>query len=404
MATEIVLPRLGWNMEKGSLGEWLKQDGDRVEAGEILFTVEGDKAVQEIEALDSGVLRIPADSPPPGKEVPVGTLLAYLVQPGEAVPSATRPAEGVVPPSRATSAGVVAPARPQAAAPHVTISPRARRAARELGLDWARLTGSGRTGRIVERDVRQAALGKAAGLAEAEQAKPGVPAWLPARLAPLDRPIQQGIAAHLTPSAQVTLTTEADATELVRLRSHLQGATEPVPSYTDFLVKAVATALTEYPQLNARLEGDAVVVQPTVSIGIAVDTERGFIVPVIHDAQGKSLRQIARESAELAEKARSGGITAQDVQGGTFTVTDLGLYDIDAFTPIINSPQGAVLGVGRIVAKQIVLDADAGQVAIRRMVFLSLAFDRQMVDGAAAARFLQRVKLFVEQPYLWLVC
>jgi pyruvate dehydrogenase E2 component (dihydrolipoamide acetyltransferase) len=161
--------------------------------------------------------------------------------------------------------------------------------------------------------------------------------------------------------------------------------------------------LIEYPQLNARFEGDSIVQAATVNVGIAVETERGLLVPVLRDVQAKSLRQLARESADLIERARSGRVGAEDLHGGTFTITNLGVYEIDVFTPIINLPECAILGVGRIVPKQVVVDADAGHVAIRHMMFLSLTFDHRLVDGAPAARFLQRVKQYVEQPYLWLV-
>ena len=204
--------------------------------------------------------------------------------------------------------------------------------------------------------------------------------------------------------APVTLTTEADATELVRLRKQLKDdGGQPAPSYNDLLAKLSAQALLEHPMVNARFEGDAIVQSTTANLGVAVDTDRGLLVPVLRDVQTKSLRQIARESAALIEKARTGRVTVDELQGGTFTITNLGMYEIDAFTPIINLPECAILGVGRIVPKQVVVDAEAERVAIRQMMFLSLTFDHRLVDGAPAARFLQRVKQFVEKPYLWLV-
>ena len=211
--------------------------------------------------------------------------------------------------------------------------------------------------------------------------------------------------------APVTLTTEADATELVRLRRQLKDDTvgaglasaQPVPSYNDLLAKLTAQALLEHPMVNARFDGDTIIQSMTANIGVAVDTDRGLLVPVLRDVQTKSLRQIAREAAALIEKARTGRISADELQGGTFTITNLGMYEIDAFTPIINLPECAILGVGRIVPKQVVVDAEAERVAIRQMMFLSLTFDHRLVDGAPAARFLQRVKQFVEKPYLWLV-
>ena len=462
MAFEVVLPRLGWNMEVGSLASWRKQDGDLVEAGEILLEVEGDKAVQEIEALESGILRIPPESPAVGQPVPVGTLLAYLVRPGEALPF-TRDKSAVVTPEpmmpvpapagdeaaasdEAAGSSAAMPTPPRRHTP--SISPRAARVARELGVDWTMagkytLKGSGRTGRIVERDIRRMAaaaspvevqaspvarraaqalgvdlaqlasqqpgrrIDRASVEAAAQKAALGAEQRLP--LSPVRRVTAERMAASAHTTAPVTLTTEADATELVRLRQQLkedafQGDSHfaLTPSYTDLLVKLAAQALREHPQLNARFEGESIVQPAAVHIGVAVDTERGLLAPVLRDAHAKSLRQITEETAALIEQARDGHARPDDLRGGTFTITNLGMYEIDAFTPIINLPECAVLGVGRIIAKQVVVDADAERVAVRQMMFLSLTFDHRLVDGAPAARFLQRVKQYVEKPYLWL--
>ncbi len=471
MPFEVVLPRLGWNMETGRLGEWLKRDGDWVEAGDMLFTVEGDKATQEIEALESGTLRIPPDSPPPGKEVPVGTLLGYLLAAGEELEAGSSKLEADSVEILASTPGSPAIKLPASSIQPPSISPRARRAARELGVDWTGLTGSGRTGRIVERDVLAAAAatpaapaaaavptaervsplarrlaaetgvdvdalaarlpGKrieradvAAATAAAEAAKttpaqqplqPPAPATVPVReivpITTVRRTIADRMAASAHTVAPVTLTTEADATELVRLRKQLKedaeggaaGAPALVPSYNDLLARLVSQALMEHPMVNARFDGESIVQSATANIGIAVDTGRGLLVPVLRDVQAKSLRQIAGESAELIEKARTGRISPDDLQGGTFTITNLGMYEIDAFTPIINLPECAILGAGRIVPKQVVVDVEAERTGIRHMMFLSLTFDHRLVDGAPAARFLQRVKQYVEKPYLWLV-
>jgi pyruvate dehydrogenase E2 component (dihydrolipoamide acetyltransferase) len=468
MASEVAMPRLGWTAETGILAGWLKQDGDQVEVGDFIFTVEGDKATQEIEAFDAGILRIPPDSPPIGKEVPVGTIMAYIVPVGEAfsfesVAAAAPPAAAVpaaVASANTTSATgsevIVSPARDKSRAP--AISPRARGVAQELGVDWSGLKGSGRTGRIVERDVRQAAAAAQAATPAVERISPlarrlaaelgvdadALAARMPGRrieradieaeakvkaetgstsassmtsagavlpITTVRRTIADRMATSAHTVAPVTLTTEADATELVRLRKQLKddsvgtglASAQPMPSYNDLLAKLVAQALIEHPMVNARFEGDHIVQSATANIGVAVDTDRGLLVPVLRDVQTKSLRQIARESAALVEQARTGRISPDDLHGGTFTITNLGMYEIDAFTPIINLPECAILGVGRIVPKQIVVDAEAERVAIRQMVFLSLTFDHRLVDGAPAARFLQRVKQFVEKPYLWLV-
>jgi pyruvate dehydrogenase E2 component (dihydrolipoamide acetyltransferase) len=452
MATEIVMPRLGWTMEEGVLVEWLKNDGDSVQVGDLIFTVESDKALNEVEAFESGILRIPPDAPPPGTTIPVGGLLAYLVQPGEALPS--EKSASTVNAKIAEQPHAVATTSFQSAPKSnglPAISPRARRIAHELGIEWSALTGSGRSGRIVERDVRAALQsqpsapisqpasqfveispvarraaeelgvdlaslsakmsGKRITREDVERAaefRAPVSASEDEKRIPVSR-IRSVIAERMSASAHttapVTLTTEVDATELVKLRKQLKGDssanTRPVPSYNDLLAKLCAIALEEHPMLNARLDGDEIVMAGAAHIGFAVDTERGLLVPVISNVGSKSLRQIAAESSALAENARSGSLKS-DV-ASTFTITNLGMYEIDAFTPIINLPECAILGVGRIQAKQVVINADAEKVAIRHMMFLSLTFDHRLVDGAPAARFLQRVKQFIEQPYLWLI-
>ncbi|MBL8154025.1 MAG: 2-oxo acid dehydrogenase subunit E2 [Anaerolineae bacterium] len=456
MAVEIVMPRLGWTMEQGTLVEWLKKDGDLVQPGDIMFIIESDKALNEVESFESGIFRIPPGSDVLGRLLPVGTLLAYIVQPGEAPPF-----EAASPVQTQVAAAPSTPPSLDSDQPSVTttepasngrlrlpaISPRARRVAAELSVDWSSLTGSGRSGRIVERDVRAAAMTPVASpmlispvarraaeelgvdVAALAAQMPGQritrehveraahpTAPVPASPDPTENRVpmsrlRQVIADRMVASAQttasVTLTTEVDSTELVRVRQSLKDASlndpRPVPSYTDLLAKLTAEALTEHPGLNARLQGDALVSSPAVHVGFAVDTERGLIVPVVRDVHRKSIRQIAAESAALVEQARNGTIRPDDLSGGTFTLTNLGMYDIDAFTPIINLPQCAILGIGRIVPKQVVIDAAAERLAIRQMMFLSLTFDHRLVDGAPAARFLQRVKQFVEQPYLWLI-
>ncbi len=455
MPYEVHMPRLGWNMEKGTLVEWRKKDGEHVEAGETLFVVGGDKADQEVEALESGILRIPPDSPPPGTEAEVGTLLGYILQPGEPLPFAAPTTATPTAPAAAGATPETAPQRvapgagpaPRPTARRPAISPRALRVARELGVEWTSLRGSGRSGRIVERDVRQAAAApptlppvRISPLARRAAAELGVdvaqlaaqvPGGRIARadveaaaraaevapapaaavtavpMSPTRKIIAERMAASAHTTAAVTLTTEADATELVRLRRQLKTDAEmtgqPVPSYNDLLAKIVAQALMEHPALNARLEGDKIIMSHAVHIGLAVDTERGLLVPVLRDVQTKTVRQIARESAQLVERVRAGKANADDLRGSTFTITNLGMYEIDAFTPIVNPPECAILGVGRIVPKQVVIDAEAEKVAVRQMVFLSLTFDHRLVDGAPAARFLQRVKQFLERPYLWLV-
>lgn len=400
MAQQIVMPRLGWTMTEGTLVEWLKSDGEAVEAGEVLFTVESDKALNEVETFTSGVLHIPSDLPQPGDTAEVGAVLGYLLQPGEEKPSDPLGESGTPPapapaglPTGLAHSGPVEPTPPTQTAPRgarPTISPRARRLAEELGVDWRLLAGKGRTGRIREEDVRAAA-------------EAATTARSPVELRPVT-PIRKMIAEHLATSARataaVTLTTEADAADLVRVRGELRDSLgSEAPAYDAMLAKLSAMALGEHPLLNASWQEDGIEVHDAVHLGVAVDTDDGLLVPVIRNAHAKTLPQIAADVRTLTANARNRRLTPDDVQGGTFTLTNLGMYGIDAFTPIINLPQSAILGVGRIVEKPAVHD---GRVIPRPRMTLNLTFDHRVLDGGPAARFLDRVRTLVEQPGLWL--
>jgi pyruvate dehydrogenase E2 component (dihydrolipoamide acetyltransferase) len=251
-------------------------------------------------------------------------------------------------------------------------SPRARRVARELGVDWTALRGSGKTGRIRERDVRAAA-------------GPGISQ---VRKTIAERML---LSAHST--APVTLTTTADATKLVEIRQALKPTNARVPSYTDFLITYVALALREHPRLNSRWDGERLVEQPDIHVGFAVDTDAGLLVPVICNVASLTIQEITQRTSDLARRARDGKLKGDEMRGGTFTITNLGAFGIDAFTPIINYPECAILGVGRIVRQAVVVGND---IAIRDIMTLSLTFDHRIVDGAPAARFLQRVVQLIE--------
>ena len=369
------------------------------------------------------LLHIPSSSPAPGAKVPVGTLLAYVLAPGESPPSSGvatgldaegRPeARGGQPARRALTVAEPrpspasvgpAPGERELAAP--AISPRARRIAAELDVAWRGLSGSGRTGRIVERDVRAAAAARAAPPPAAATAAPGRAArWAGASQ------VRHLVAVRMAESARtvaaVTLTTEVDATELSRLRADRSSDRPspdagPVPTYNDLFTKLSAVALREHPVLNASLDGDRLVEHPHIHIGLAIDTDRGLVVGVQRHVERRSLGEIAEASAALVVRVRDGTASPDELRGGTFTITNLGAYDIDGFTPIVNLPECAILGIGRIVARPVVVDEAAGTIGVRKMVTLSLTFDHRVVDGAPAARFLQRVGQLVERPYLWL--
>ncbi|MFN8469902.1 MAG: 2-oxo acid dehydrogenase subunit E2, partial [Caldilineaceae bacterium] len=394
--------------------------------------------------------------------VVVGAVLGYLVQEGEELSFAAPGNQGAAAPQAAGS-GASAPAAALAATGSEAmpaISPRARRVAGELGIDWTQLQGSGRTGRIVERDVRAAAQAAAVqaelrsaapvratpvaqrvaqdagiNLAAVSPTGPGariqrsdVEAAIRAQQAPatqtaapaaapalsageydavpvsrVRRLIAQRMVSSAHDTASVTLTTEADATALVVLRDQLRSALEPrgriVPSYNDLLIKLTAVALQQHGALNATWQEENILQWRAVHMGLAVDVEDGLVVPVVRDAQARSVGQIAAATRDLVARAKAHQLRADEMQGGTFSITNLGMFGIDAFTPIINLPQAAILGVGRIMARPWVVD---DQVVPRKVMALSLTFDHRVADGAAAARFLNLVREYVEEPSLWM--
>jgi pyruvate dehydrogenase E2 component (dihydrolipoamide acetyltransferase) len=423
MPIEITLPRQGWSMEEAAFVEWLKEDGEAVKAGEALFAVETDKAVQEIESLDAGILRLPPNGPRKGDMVHVGDVIGYLAQAGEAVsfdgnagartsaggpkaeawkaapPADVRPAAGEVPaPAVPARRETPASCPPREVSP---VTPRAARKALREGVDLRIVKGTGMGGRIREQDVAAAMRGSE-GAADAQTPMPRSPLTPAAdREVPvsgLRRAIAERMIRSKTATVPVTLTTRADAGALVCLREQFKATAspdEPAPSYSDLIVKLVALTLVEHPGVNARWEETRIVLAGAVNVGLAVDTEDGLLVPVVRDVPGLTLRQLAARTRDLVERARRRRLTAEDLTGGTFTVTNLGVLGVDAFTPIINHPECAVLGVGRIAREPAVAD---GQVVIRDRLWLSLTFDHRVVDGAPAARFLDAVRRRVENP------
>jgi pyruvate dehydrogenase E2 component (dihydrolipoamide acetyltransferase) len=339
----ITVPRLGWSMDEGIFVEWLKGDGDPVRPGEPLFALESDKATEQVEALDGGILRIPPDCPSPGTTVKVGQVLAYLAAEGEEIrgqesgirsqESGVRGQKSEAPgPSRRMSDAILGG---RARAGSLAVTPRARRIARELHIDVAALAGTGRHGRIRERDVHAAA---------AHQT--------PGRLIPhtaTRRTIAARMVAGVTQAAPVTLTTKADATRLVALRNQLKTNGPLAPSYTDLILMLTAAALRQHPLLQAQWRDDGLFVPDAIDIAVAVDAEAGLLAPVVRHVDQLSIHDIAAQTRELIAQARAGKLTAEQMRGATFTVTNLGMFGIDAFTPIIQLPQCAVLGVGRIV-------------------------------------------------------
>jgi pyruvate dehydrogenase E2 component (dihydrolipoamide acetyltransferase) len=413
MAIEIKVPRLGWSMEEGTFIEWLKRDGQSVQAGEPLFAIEGDKAIQEVEAIGSGILRIPPNAPENGEIVKVGVTLAFLTDPEEAAPFAAPTAGDEKPSERQVAETRSQPAIPTLTIPRVApmadaasrkgprISPRAARVAVELGVDWQTIQGTGSTGRIRECDVREAAAGRPAppNASRPVQGTPAVPSHASFRRTIAARMLEGSQA-----TAPVTLTTTADATNLVSLRAQFKatvaGPDEVIPGYLDMIVKLVGRALLEISELNQQWIDGQIVSPDGVHLAIAVDTPSGLLAPVLRNVPGLGLREIAVQARDLNIRARAGRLKATELSGGTFTISNLGAFGIDAFTPIINVPQCAILGLGRIARRPTVV---GDQIVARDTMTLSMTFDHRIVDGAPAARFLAVVRTAIENPGPWLV-
>ena len=413
MAITITIPRLGWNMDEGVFMGWLKKDGESIRPGDPLFTLESEKATQDIEASDAGILRIPSTAPVAGETVAVGLVIGHLLGPGETEPVVHQAlAENG---AKRESVVVGEPLDPVAIVVSETgetsdhrsrprISPLARRLARDLGVNWTQLRGSGSTGRIRKVDILAAAQAQVD--QESPTSSPFDRTTIPGRYVPVG-PTRRTIAARMIDSrrttAPVTLNTTADATNLVNLRAQFKAASPPgreLPGYTDFLVKLTAMALNDHPMLHARWDGDRLVIPDEPHIGIAVDAEEGLLVPVIRGAAGLGLGEIVARARDLVQRARERRLLLDEMQGGTFTITNLGALGVETFTPIINPPECAVLGVGRIV-REPVMNGD--QVVARERMGLSLTFDHRIVDGAPAARFLQSLVRLIENPGPWLI-
>jgi len=392
---EITIPRLGWSMDEGTFGEWLKSDGDFVEAGDALFTLESEKALQEVESIDEGYLHIVPDGPQEGDTVTVGALLGWLLAEGQSPPT--------VQPQNNPNASEAIPAQQSSIETESiatsfandrrqtpTISPRAARVARELGVDWTKLVGSGRTGRIRECDVRAVSTSQPASLS----ATP---------LGNLRRTIAKRMLESARTTAPVTLTSRVDATNLVALREQFKASSQngPTPAYHDIIAKLVALALEQHPVMNSRWTDEGVVQPEGVHIGLAVDTADGLVVPVIPHVGRLTLRELAAQSRALIERAKNRTCSAADLRDGTFTITNLGSLGIDAFTPIINTPETAILGLGAIRREAVVLAEN--RIEPRDRLTLSLTFDHRVTDGAPAARFLQHLCEGIENPAPWLM-
>ena len=400
MAVDVSLPRLGQGMEAGTIVRWLKSEGDQVEKGEPLYELDTDKVTQEVEAEASGVLlKILAGE---GEEIEVGKRIAVIGEQGEDVaaeaeveaeeaegsPGEAREEERERGTEAAAEEEPSVEAQPSRVDGRVKASPLARRIARERGIQLTSLTGTGPEGRIVAEDVERAA-------ATPAHATVGA-APLEAEVVPLTS-IRRTIARRLTkaweaPAFQISMS--ADMTRAQALRERLRDQKVTV---TDVLTKLSAIALLRHRELNAQFADDELRIFPSANIGLAVATERGLIVPVLREVERKSLVQLAVERGQLVERARTAKLTQEDLEDGTFTISNLGMYGVEIFTAVLNPPQAAILAVGAIEEKPVV---EEGELVVRPMMAMTLTCDHRAVDGSNASEFLRELKLLIEEPGL----
>ena len=405
MATTIVMPQMGYDMREGTVVRWHKSQGDTIARGDVIAEIETDKATVEMEAYSSGVLgRIVVEE---GRAVPVGELIAVITQPGEEVPSLESLGEspGAAPagaPQAPAPSATAVPA-PQAAAPEpgaeVRASPIARRLAREKGIELSLVQGTGPGGRVTEADVLAFGDGAAAAPAPATAAAPSV-TQAPAERVELTR-MRRAIAAVTVQSKREAphfyVTSEIDMTEAMALRRQVNDALQDGVrvSVNDLLIRASVLALHRYPKLNASFQGDYLLMNQEMNIGIAIALEEGLMVPAIAGCQSMSLADVARASADLIQRAQGGRLRAEEYTGGTFAISNLGMFDVESFAAIIFPPNAAVLAVGTVKEQPVVRE---GQITVAQIMKATLSVDHRVADGAEGAQFVGEVKRLLEHP------
>jgi pyruvate dehydrogenase E2 component (dihydrolipoamide acetyltransferase) len=379
VATEVIMPALGLAQETGKVLRWLKSDGDSVAKGEALLEVETDKVTVEVEAPADGTLG--GLRAAEGDDVPVGEPVAFVLEPGESAPE---PAGATAEPRAEAREAVPVETAERSEEPRPRrrlASPKARRLASERAIDLDSVAGSGPHGSVVAADL--VSVGGRDGAVAVETG-----------------PVWQRMAERVARSWQTVphffLVREVDASRLNAWRDVARGRSggEGV-THTDLLVRICAAALREHPRVNATWQDGAVALQQEINVGIAVATEEALVVPVVQGADRLGVVEIAAKRAELVEAAREGRLAPADVQGGTFTISNLGMYGVDAFLAVVNAPQAAILAIGRIADRIVAVD---GAPTVRPTMTLSLSFDHRVVDGARGARFLDSLAALVEEP------
>ena len=393
MATEIYLVKVGMTMHEGTVEEWYVPDGTRVETGELLYRLETEKVNLDVDAETPGIVKhLVAE----GTTLEPGEVVGFIFADGEPIPDPLpkpKPKPDAAVAEDAAKPAKAAP-RQRKAGERIAASPAARKLAAEKDIDLAVVEGTGPRCRVTREDVEKAAAAPVPVQQAAEPAK----AATSVPLRGMRKTIAERMAASLRESAQLTMDMEVAMDEAVKLRRSLiaEWGDDVRVTYTDLVLLAATKALGKHPRMNAALVDDAIARFDAVHIGLAVALDEGLIVPVIHNAQAKGLKAIAEASADLAKRARDGALTVDDVEGGTFTVTSLGMFGVDGFTPILNPPQAGILGVGRIY-EGVAWDGDTPVKAARMR--LSLTWDHRVLDGAPAAEFLATVRDYLQAPY-----
>ena len=420
MAIEVIMPRMSDTMEEGKVLKWLKKVGERIEVGDIIAEVETDKADMEMEALDDGFLtEIRAQE---GESVPVGTVIAVLGEETEVGLTPTPPVRpattsAATSPSEKRSVQKAGPSaakkirKIREAAPkkkplprkkdeRILASPVVKKIAAERGIELARVRGSGPGGRIIKQDLEGAETIPTAAEAETPPLSRLAGATPSGRVEPFSRmraTIAKRMADSMREAPHFYVTTEIDMSEAVRLRTSLKLSDRVAAdvTYTHLLVKAAAVALGRHPRLNASFRGEGRELKTEINIGLAVALDDGLLVPVLHDCQAMSLLDIAAQANGLVERARTGKPTPKDLSGGSFTISNLGMYPVEHFTAVINPPQAAILATSAIKERPAVRD---GQVVISRTMMATLSCDHRVLDGATGAQFLEELKNLLENP------
>jgi pyruvate dehydrogenase E2 component (dihydrolipoyllysine-residue acetyltransferase) len=413
MAVSVVMPALEMAQETGKVVSWRKREGERVAKGEPLLEVETDKAVVEVESPGDGILS--SVSAREGAVIPVGQTIAWLLAPGESAPIATAPAQtGRRQDSAASGVASAAISTPASPVPtELRISPKARRLAREHGVDLTRLRGSGSGGEILAEDIMNAAKGASAATSPAttpppaaapeKDKSPAIAGQIIESLGTVGRLMAARTAQSWTTVPHFFVTRDADAGGLLethkRLAVEVERARGIKTTLTDLLIALVARTLAKHPRMNASWVSEGIRHNADINVAIAVAVEEGVVAPVLHKANLSKIEEIAEKRRELAERAKAGRLQPADISGGTFTISNLGMYNVDAFTAIIVPPQAGILATGRVGERVVAID---GRAVVRPMITLTLSTDHRVADGARAALFLNDVVEAMREPRKWL--